>query len=126
MRDYLIIFNILLKFNEKDSTFPANMPAIWDAHWGTVNQKTGINRSKLIAPQQSLIAPQQSLIAPQQPLIAPQQPLITPQQPLIAPQHIAHCSSTPRSPLPVLVPTLFTFYRTSRGTRRMGRSIGGS
>jgi len=24
-----------------DSTFPANMPAIWDAHWGTVNTKTG-------------------------------------------------------------------------------------
>eukprot|EP00026_Physarum_polycephalum_P010483 Phypoly_transcript_10647.p1 GENE.Phypoly_transcript_10647~~Phypoly_transcript_10647.p1 ORF type:complete len:339 (+),score=28.35 Phypoly_transcript_10647:226-1242(+) len=24
-----------------DPTFPANMPAIWDAHWGTVNQKTG-------------------------------------------------------------------------------------
>lgn len=24
-----------------DPTFPANMPAIWDAHWGTVNKITG-------------------------------------------------------------------------------------
>jgi len=24
-----------------DPSFPANMPAIWDAHWGTVNKKTG-------------------------------------------------------------------------------------
>jgi len=24
-----------------DPTFPNNMPAIWDAHWGTVNKKTG-------------------------------------------------------------------------------------
>jgi len=25
----------------QDSNFPNNMPAIWDAHWGTVNTKTG-------------------------------------------------------------------------------------